>query len=130
MSHSSSVRRRPWNRFKWVDPDPAPRLTRRGSRFAVAPIHSARALSVNLQRNPMVREWKNRSVKSTSAKTRGLKAVKFERRQNPHATPARRRLLEQNLAAMNDEGVLFDRVFCARARSFHWQDFWVFGATE
>src|SRR5690349_13396396 len=78
----------------------------------------------------MVGEWKNRCVNSTSAKTRRLNTVKFERRQNPHATPARRRLLEQNLAAINDEGVLFGRAFCARVRSFDWQRFWMLRATE
>ena len=78
-----------------------------------------------LQRDPVIREWKNSFVD---------RAVVFRAsvhwRQNPHATPAIGRFSEQQLVVSNDERVFLDELLCSRTRSFDWQRLRVFGATE
>jgi hypothetical protein len=50
----------------------------------------------------MMGEWKNGFINWPSLKTRLLRAVDNERRQDPHAAPALAGLLEQNSAVPND----------------------------
>ncbi len=58
----------------------------------------------------MMREWKFGNVKSRFAGR-----LHVEWRKNPEAAPTRARLLEEDAAAVEDEGVKFDQALLPRA---------------
>lgn len=78
----------------------------------------------------MICERKHGRVDRASVKTRLLKAVNFQPRQNPHGAPATGGLFEQDLSLTNHKSVFFDESRCTRARFADRQRFRTFCTAE
>src|SRR5437773_10006917 len=83
------------------------------------------ALRVNVQRNTMICERKNRFVDRRPSYRSGL-----EPWQDPHSSPATAGFLKQNPARSNNERMIFGQSFHSRALFLDRENFRIFGAAN
>jgi len=83
------------------------------------------ALRVNVQRNTMICERKNRFVDRRPIYRSGL-----EPWQDPHSAPATAGFLKQNPARSNNERMIFGQSFHSRALFLYREHFRIFGAAK